>query len=82
MIDPRTRDRLTHALILADRRATNRWALAHYCGALQRAEALMVSDGLTLRQALCTTFCGPLCARLVKVATGVPLTADERKAVR
>lgn len=82
MIDPRTRAALTHALVVADRRQkSNPYALAHYCGALQRAEAMM-AEGTTLRDALKAAFCGPLVARLIKAAGLSPLTEAEIREVR
>jgi hypothetical protein len=82
-IDPATRVKLLHCLTIADRRQkSNPYALAHYCGALQNAEAEMVDKGVTLRQALKTAFCGPLVNQLVKAAGLPPLTPDEIREVR
>lgn len=81
-IDPRTRIALIHVLTVADRRQkSNPYALAHYCGALQHAEEL-TADGVTLREALMTAFCGPLVARLIKAAGLAPLTEAEIRQVR
>ena len=83
MIDTNTRNALTHALTVADRRQrSNPYALAHYFGALQSAEAMMAKDGLTLREALKRAFCGPLVNRLVKAAGLPPLTEAEIREVR
>lgn len=83
MIDPKVRVRLMHALVVADKRQkSNPYALAHYCGALQRAEAMMAEDGATLREALKTAFCGRMVARLIKAAGLPPLTSDEVREVR
>ena len=81
-IDPRTHAAILHALTVADRRQkSNPYALAHYCGVLQRAEEMMAL-GLTLREALKSAFCGPLVAKLVKAAGLPPLTDAEIKEVR
>jgi hypothetical protein len=82
MIDPKVRVRLMHALVVADRRQkSNPYALAHYCGALQRAEA-MIAEGTSLRDALKTAFCGRLVARLIKAAGLPPLTEQEIREVQ
>ncbi len=82
-IDARTRAKLLHVLTVADRRQkSNPYALAHYCGALQSAEAMMIDDGLTLREALMRAFCGPLVNRLVKGAGLPALTESEIRQVR
>ena len=82
-IDPKTRAALLHVLTIADKRQkSNPYALAHYCGALQAAEAMMLEDGVTLRQALKQAFCGPLVNRLVKAAGEAPLTDAEIREVR
>ena len=82
-IDPRTRAALMHALTVADRRQkSNPYALAHYCGALQSAEAMMLEEGKTLREALKTAFCGRLVSQLVKAAGLPPLTEQEIREVR
>jgi hypothetical protein len=82
-IDPHTRAKLVHVLTVADRRQkSNPYALAHYCGALQSAEAMIVEEGITLREALMECFCGPLVNRLI-VAAGLPkLTPEEIRRVR
>jgi hypothetical protein len=81
-IEPRTRAALLHALTLADKRQkSNPYALAHYCGALQHAEELMLT-GVSLRQALKTAFCGRLVAQLIKAAGLTPLSEAEIREVR
>ena len=82
-IEPRTRAALLHALTLADKRQkSNPYALAHYMGALQAAEEMIATEGLSLRQALKTAFCGSLVNKLVKAAGMEPLTEDEIREVR
>lgn len=82
-IEPRTRAALIHALTIADKRQkSNPYALAHYCGALQHAEELMATEGIDLREALMTAFCGRLVAQLVKAAGLPPLTEAEIRRVR
>lgn len=82
-IDPSTRIALLHALTVADRRQkSNPYALAHYCGALQSAEAMMADEGLSLRDALKAAFCGRLVAQLVKAAGLPPLSEQEIREVR
>ena len=81
-IDPHVRVKLMHALTVADRRQkSNPYALAHYCGALQHAEELMLA-GSDLRAALKRAFCGRLVSQLIKAAGLPPLTEAEIREVR
>lgn len=82
-IEPRTRAALLHCLTVADRRQkSNPYALAHYCGALQRAEEDVQAGTADLRTALKSAFCGPLVARLIKAAGLPALTDAEIREVR
>jgi hypothetical protein len=54
----------------------NRYALAHYCGALDRVKRYC-DAGHPLRDAIATCFLGSLCNRLLKVVKLEPLTKDE-----
>lgn len=81
-MDAKTRAALIHALIVADRRQkSNPYALAHYCSALQNVETL-ITEGVSLREALMTCYCGRLVNTLVKAAGLTPLTDDELRRVR
>lgn len=87
MIDARTRHALLHALTSYDRRQEaaarrpgryhNPYALAHYCGALQRTDE-RVAAGLTLREALVMSFCGRLLDVVLRAA-GEPLSTDSEQ---
>ena len=61
------------------KRFYNPYALAHYCGALSRAMSAM-ELGSTPREALVSTFCGPLLDKALK-AIGETKSTDREQRV-
>lgn len=77
------RARIFMALTEYDRKQStkkhhNPYALAHYCGALERLEE-RVNNGVELRKAICQTFHGAV-GNVVMKAAGLPkMTNDEQR---